>query len=352
MMFLLSFFSFANIATPFNKQSKTTFEKSDFTLGTHNITLTVTDNDGNEDNDTLRVIVEPMNDTTPPIALLSSPTSESSVTLVSDIIGTASDKHLESYRLLLSPKGKNNFTVIAEGDMSVENDVLGKLDATTLSNGLYDLSLEVIDRSGQSSHVSTQVSIEGKAKIGNFSFTLTDFNLQVGGLPVQVNRTYSTLQRNEKLDFSYAWSIDYQNVKLQENTSPGRDWKITPDVLIGSCFKFDKSHQVSISLPDGITEKFEYRFEVECRHYFTGSFYDAPVLYALNGSEAKLKTLDASDSVMMTDNSELIDGDTLREYNPSHYRLTLSNGMSYDVKQNIKNWVFYALKYVKVEILS
>ena len=71
---------------------------------------------------------------------------------------------------------------------------------------------------------------------GNLSFTITDFNLQVGGLPVQVNRTYSTLQRRDKLDFGYAWSIDYQNVKLQENTHPASDWKITPDTLIGSCF--------------------------------------------------------------------------------------------------------------------
>jgi len=86
---------------------------------------------------------------------------------------------------------------------------------------------------------------------GNHSFTVTDFNLQVGRLPVQVNRTYSTLQRNSELDFGYGWSIDYQNVKLQENTHPARDWKITPDTLIGSCFKFDTSHQVAIFLPDG-----------------------------------------------------------------------------------------------------
>jgi len=78
--------------------------------------------------------------------------------------------------------------------------------------------------------------------LGAFSFTITDFNLQVGGIPMQVNRTYSTLQRFEKLDFTYAWSIDYQNVKLEENINPGRDWKVTSDVLIGSCFKFDKQH--------------------------------------------------------------------------------------------------------------
>jgi len=107
-----------------------------------------------------------------------------------------------------------------------------------------------------------------------------------------------------------------------------------PDTLIGSCFKFDTSHIVSISLPDGTTEKFEYRFARECGHYFTGSFYDAPKLYALNGSEAKLQTIDASASVMMNSSGTIIDGNTLQPYNPNHYRLTLSNGMVYDVKQD------------------
>jgi len=139
---------------------------------------------------------------------------------------------------------------------------------------------------------------------------------------------------NEHLDFAYAWSIDYQNVRLQENIHPGRDWKVTPDVLIGSCFKFDKQHIVNISLPDGTTESFEFRFSRECGHYFVGSFYDAPKLYALNGSEAKLETIDASDSVMMNNNGEIMDGGSLQPYNPSQYRLTLTNGMIYEIDEN------------------
>ncbi len=83
---------------------------------------------------------------------------------------------------------------------------------------------------------------------GNFSFTVTDFNLQVGGIPVQVNRTYSTLQRYEKYDFTYAWSIDYQNVNLQENIHLGREWRVQQQYIttpmgtypLGYCFKTDK----------------------------------------------------------------------------------------------------------------
>ncbi len=314
--------------------TQATFSTSNFSLGTHTLNLTVTDNDGNVSSDSMRVIVSPVNDTTPPLAVISSPSSNSVVTLQTDIIGTASDKHIAGYRVLISPVGKNDFTLIAESNNSVTDDVLATLDATTLKNGIYDVSLEVTDTSGLSAHASTKVIIDGKAKIGNFSFTVTDFNIQVGGIPVQVNRTYSTLQRFEKLDFTYAWSIDYQNVKLEESIHPGKAWKVTPDVLIGSCFKTDKQHIVNVSLPDGTTESFEFKFEYECRHYFVGSFYEAPILVPLNGTEAKLEVINAPiDSVMVNNKGELFNGRTLELYNPEAYRLTLPNGMVYELSQ-------------------
>ena len=311
------------------------FSIFDFTLGTHSITLTVTDNDGNVATNAMRVVVEVVNDTTPPLAIITSPVVDTTATLKIDIIGTASDKHLKSYRVLISPLGQNDFTVIAEGSESVTDDVLATLDATTLKNGIYDVSLEVTDAAGFTAQAYTRVMVEGRAKIGNFSFTITDFNLQVGGLPVQVNRTYSTLQRFEKLDFSYAWSVDYQNVKLQESIHPGKGWKVTPDTLIGSCFKTDKQHIVNISLPDGTTESFEYKFARECGHYFVGSFYEAPILLPLNGTEAKLTVITASsDAVMMNNSGELFNGRTLALYNPQGYRLTMSNGIVYELDQD------------------
>ncbi|CUV66609.1 hypothetical protein BN3087_960003 [Sulfurovum sp. enrichment culture clone C5] len=311
------------------------FTKANFTVGTHTITLKVTDDRGNTHSDTVVVIVNPIADITPPLALITSPVNNTKVSLSIDIVGTASDEHLENYKLYISPIGKNDSTLIAEGNHSITNEVLGKIDASTLSNGLYNISLEATDINGQISRASSVISIEGQAKIGNFSFTVTDFDIQVSGMPVQVNRTYSTLQKFENLDFGYGWSIDYQNVKTQENIHPGKDWKMTPDTFIGNCFKFDKSHQVNISLPDGSTETFEYRFERECGNYFEGSFYDAPKLYALNGSEAKLEAIGASDSVSMSSSGEIIDGSSLALYNPSSYRLTMANGMVYDLNENL-----------------
>jgi RHS repeat-associated protein len=337
--------------------TEASFVKNDLDFGSHTLTLTVKDNDGLSGSDTVIIRIIDSSDTTPPTAIITAPVENTKVTLQTEIIGTASDDNLDYYTLAISPVGKETYTEITRGDNSITDDVLGMVDATTLKNGIYDIKLTAFDQNGASTTAYIKVIIDGKAKIGNFSFTVTDFNMQVGGIPVQVNRTYSTLQRFEKLDFTYAWSIDYQNVKLEENIHPGKGWKVTPDVLIGSCFKTDKQHIVNVSLPDGTTESFEFKFARECGHYYVGSFYDAPILKPLNGTTATLEVIDASDSVSMNNSGEIIDGSSLQPYNPSTYRLTLANGIVYDVNQNtgikkIKNLRDDTLTYIHDGIQS
>ena len=91
-----------------------------------------------------------------------------------------------------------------------------------------------------------------KVKIGNFSFTVTDFSLQVAGLAVQLNRSYSSLQKKQSSDFGYGWSLEYKNVTLQENILLGEEGRTTSDTFgIGYCFEFKTDHIVHINMPDG-----------------------------------------------------------------------------------------------------
>ena len=312
------------------------FSKYDFTIGTHLIRLTVTDDEANEASDTVTITIFPSSDVTPPEVNFQIPVENEFISFSTDVRVTVEDENLASYKLSIAPVNSDEYNLIAEGRDNISEEIIATIDATALPNGIYRLQLQAEDINGLVSTEYRNIIIDTKAKIGNFSFTVTDFNLQVGGLPVQVNRTYSTLRKNEELDFGYGWSIDYQTVKVQENTSPGKDWKTTPDKLgIGYCFKFDKSHMVNIFLPDGTTESFEFRFERECGNYVIGSFYDAPKLYALNGSTAKLETIDASDSVAMDNGNTIIDGNTLEAYNPSKYRLTLASGMVYEIDEKL-----------------
>ncbi|MEA2048886.1 MAG: hypothetical protein U9O64_10640 [Campylobacterota bacterium] len=92
---------------------------------------------------------------------------------------------------------------------------------------------------------------------------------------------------------------------------------------------------MNVSLPDGTTESFEFKFAHECWHYFVGSFYEAPILKPLNGTEAKLEVMTASsDAVMMNNSGELFNGRTLALYNPEGYRLIMPNGMVYELDQD------------------
>jgi len=318
--------------------TEASFVKNDLDFGSHTLTLTVKDNDGLSGSDTVIIRIIDSSDTTPPTAIITAPVENTKVTLQTEIIGTASDDNLDYYTLAISPVGKETYTEITRGDNSITDDVLGMVDATTLKNGIYDIKLTVVDENGERSEAVTKVIIDGRAKIGNFSFTVKDFDIQVGGIPVQVNRTYSTLQRFEKLDFTYAWSIDYQNVKLEENIKPGLEWNVEPMYLLGlplgNCFKPKKQHIVNVSLPDGTTESFEYKFAKECDHgYNPGQFWDAPILKPLNGTEATLKALDTR-SVMVTPDGKLMSGLDFQVYDPDEYQLTLSNGMVYILNED------------------
>ncbi|WP_373033810.1 immunoglobulin-like domain-containing protein, partial [Sulfurovum sp.] len=310
------------------------FTKVGLSRGIHEITLKVTDNEGAFSTDTVIVRLIDENDTTAPTALITSPTEDTIVKLQAEIVGTAYDENLAYYELFFSPVGKNTYNLFADGNASVTDGVLGTFNGSTINNGIYDIMLRVVDLNGEVTNAYTRVIVKGKAKIGNFSFTVTDFDINVAGIPVKVNRTYSTLQRFEKLDFGYAWSVDYQNVKIEENIHPGEEWRMDPDLFaIGYCFKPKKQHIVNISLPDGTTESFELKFEIECAHYFPNNPYDAPKYYALNGSEAKLEPIGTSDATSMDNYGRLLDWLTLDIYNPSKYRLSLSNGMVYELDQ-------------------
>ena len=279
-------------------------------------------------------LVKDVNDVIAPEVNIATPTANSTLGLITDITGSVYDENLAYYELSIAKSGSDDFQIIEMGKTNKYGDFLGSIDSTLFANGLYTLKLRALDTNGRDTIDTTPIIIDSKAKIGNFSFTVTDFDIQVGGIPLQVNRTYSTLQRTQELDFGYGWSIDYQNVKVQENINPGKSWKMTPDRLIGYCFKPDASHIVNITLPDFTTESFEIKFARECGGYMAGSFYDAPKFYALNGSTAQLEASDSPQSVTINNSGEIIDSGGVL-FNPSRYRLTLSNGMIYEITQGV-----------------
>ena len=93
-------------------------------------------------------------DNTRPTALFTYPPHDPghpfALTASLTVLGTAQDKNFEWFKLQYASHGSTSFQDIPPGQIStpVEDGVLGTLDGTTFSDGIYDLRLYVRDRAG------------------------------------------------------------------------------------------------------------------------------------------------------------------------------------------------------------
>ncbi|MDR3108366.1 MAG: hypothetical protein LBU65_01585, partial [Planctomycetaceae bacterium] len=189
-----------------------------------------------------------------------------------DIIGTVDDNEPGSMSWTLkaySADGSNKEVVITEkGFGKVTNGVLGRFDTTMLRNGKWRIVLEATDGGGQTSKSEVLVELEGDYKLGNFNRTFTDFDLQLGGLPITITRTYDTLNADVKGDFGYGWTLDIATTEISIVIGDGGSAQkgFSPYTPIS-----DGTH-ITITLPDGTKEGFT--FQAKGGGYGTGSMFE------------------------------------------------------------------------------
>ena len=120
----------------------------------------------------------------------------------------------------------------------------GRLDFTQVRNGPYTLVLEV-RANGQTANASAQIALSSPLKIGQFKFSQQDLVLPVGGIGLQVIRTYDSLNSSAG-DFGYSWTystadlgltVDDQRVQAQDavdgtpfSLRTGGSWDVTLDM--------------------------------------------------------------------------------------------------------------------------
>jgi YD repeat-containing protein len=90
---------------------------------------------------------------------------------------------------------------------------IGVLDTTVLPNGSYRIQLQATDTGGQSQYSLVQVTVSGNYKPGRVTATVTDLVVPVTGLPINIQRTYDSLNAGTSSDFGYGWSLGL-NVNL------------------------------------------------------------------------------------------------------------------------------------------
>ena len=236
-------------------------------MGRHDVVITTSDGAQTE-SFSLFYAVADASDITAPIVNINSPDDLSEVTAPTSIIGTVQDDNLIDVLLAYKRTDQTEFTILYRGVDAFNNQAIAEFDPTVLVNGSYHILLQATDVNNLTTGSFNTIHVTGDLKVGNFTITLEDLTIPLAGIPISVSRSYDSRRRSEDLDFGYGWTIDYQNVRLEESVEPTQGWnqylsdRETFQVAGGYvttraiCVvpSFDKS--VTVTLPNGDVERF------------------------------------------------------------------------------------------------
>ena len=279
------------------------------------------------------------NDLSVPLAVIENVEDAQEVSAPVDIVATISDDNLSTWSLkLYSLAGEAAPLEIATGTTAVNSAVIAQLDPTLLDNGLYRLQLEALDDSRNTGVDARTVRLTGDMKVGNFSFTVTDLEIPVSGIPIRVNRTYDSRRRHQAQDFGYGWSLDYQNVKIEESRPAGRGWALNDytygplGALVDFCIQPLGKPLVTVTLPTGAVETFEVHVSPECNQFLPLTDVELDFV-PIDGTTSTLEQTDYGLLRFNADKLVQIAGD--QEPDPTHYLLTTKDGYVYELDQEI-----------------
>ena len=282
---------------------------------------------------------------------------------VLDILGQAFDSESEdqpyvSYQIqLMKPDG----TLVADITPSptaagwhVGGDIAGVLatnvDLSLYENGVYDVVLNVFD-GWEVSTDTARILLNTQLKIGQFSFSVQDVVLPVGGMPLTLVRTYNSFDVR-KGDFGYCWSYSLNDVNLQLDEFRER----TAEADTGEDFslRVGGGRNVTLTLPDGRRTAFQFYFgpAVDCGDFDGVGRYCYPALWqGPRGVNYTLTTVDRSGNIMTNYFNALTglwnnqDGTGFENYDFPGYALIASDGTKYIIQREDEGDHFFLSGY-------
>jgi RHS repeat-associated protein/uncharacterized repeat protein (TIGR01451 family) len=159
-----------------------------------------------------------------------------------------------------APPGSDETIQLGEGtDDTVEVEV----DPTVLRNGIWTVVTTTTDDDGGTTVDERSIVVAGQLKLGRYSVTYEDMRVPVGGIPIQVLRTYDTLDRHRSGDFGHGWTMELSNFRVQSNRPLGQGgWEqygCGGGLIFSSlCYRTSRAHFVSVTWPDGRVETFDF----------------------------------------------------------------------------------------------
>ncbi len=277
---------------------------------------------------TLTVAMAIAGDEMPPVADITDPETNTTITEPVDIVGTATNTNFLKYELAYAPVGETTFTMITTGTTPATNGVLGRFDPTLLINDLYTIRLTVFDQGGNQAVAEVVYQVDGNQKVGNFSLTFTDLQIPMSGIPITVNRTYDSRDKRNG-DFGVGWHFNVQTLRCRANRVLGTGWQVVKSGLTFGLVPTDQ-HKVSLTLPSGRVEEFDMVVSPNVSPLvpfppFTQSVNFQPRPGTLGQLQSlannRVNILDAQPGVV-----ELLDDVSNQLYNPQRFKYTAADG--------------------------
>ena len=294
--------------------------------GAHQVIVTAQDNQGTQTRQGAFGVRDPGVTTLPTVAL-TAPADGDVLTAATPVAGSVNSAGLLYWQLLVSPAGQSQWREIARGTQNIQG-ALGTFDPTQLPNGQYDLLLQAFNANGQQASQLITVLVWGNLKLGEFTVSFNDLQLQAGGLPLMVTRTYDSRKKDTKGDFGYGWMLGYQNVTLQRNAPLGEQWQIYQSGFMTFCVRPVGKRTVSIVMDDGKVHQFDIDGTNNCQigQVPTGSLLGLTFVPRA-GTTSTLEILDGGNWLYIGDN--IVNDSTGELYDSLRYRLTTLENYQY-----------------------
>ncbi|MEM8734278.1 MAG: RHS repeat-associated core domain-containing protein [Planctomycetota bacterium] len=286
-------------------------------------------------------VIDPT-DHSPPEILIDSPAPGDSIRYLSDVVGTIAADDLELYRVELASAelvDTNNIAVgvfddsssagiwktLTTSTTSIHEGILAEIDPTTLPNGDYFLRVFAQDFSGNADVKVIPVTVDGPAKLGQFSIDFVDLSIPLAGIPIEVHRNYSTLNATRAGDFGFGWSLGAMDADIRETVAPGTEDQI--GVFGQTAFVYGT--RVYLTNPDG--ERIGFTFEPER----TGSFFGDAYLPKFTPDPGVTDELHVEPiTLSQTDDGSFVAFLVGFPFNPSEYDLVRHDGLIYSYEQS------------------
>ncbi|MAE67841.1 MAG: hypothetical protein CMJ18_26605 [Phycisphaeraceae bacterium] len=275
-------------------------------------------------------VYDPVDPSAPTIEILA-PAPGSIVTEPLDVVGSiipdsmSLGDEIRHVRITLNSDFGTTVLVDDADAGPLHDSILARIDPTSLANGSYVLVVEAADAAGDQAIHRRTVEIDTGLKLGNFAISMTDLAVDLGGIPITVQRTYDTLSRDRQGAFGFGWSMHVLSTDVSTDIEP------TGQEARGVFNPFRDGTRVSVTLPGGRRETFTFvpepvdppagqlagEIAASLLYRFTG--IAQPAFVADRGVRSRLQ-VDKDLTLFRTDQG-YVTGDGLA-YNPTSERLS------------------------------